>query len=82
MEWRRKRIPDVRHPGGVAAEKNSGCEISGWNGGRDRWEGKSEEKKEEKRKEKRERERLCEGERDILRERLWREEILEKLYRE
>ena len=28
--WQR-RIPDVRCPGGMSAEKNSGCEISGWN---------------------------------------------------
>ena len=27
------RIPDVRHPGGMLAEKNSGCETSGWNVG-------------------------------------------------
>ena len=49
MEWRRKRISDVRHPDkverwpgkipdvrhsdGMAVEKDSGCETSGWNGG-------------------------------------------------
>ena len=33
VEWRRRGIPGVRHPGGMAAEKNSGCEISRWNGG-------------------------------------------------
>ena len=27
------RIPDVRHPGGMSAEKDSGCEASGWNVG-------------------------------------------------
>ena len=25
------RIPDVRHPGGMSTEQNSGCETSGWN---------------------------------------------------
>ena len=43
MEWRRRKIPgvrhpdgmvaekdsNVRHPDGMAAEKNSGCETSG-----------------------------------------------------
>ena len=29
MERRSGRIPDVRHPGGVLAEKNSGCETFG-----------------------------------------------------
>ena len=24
-------IPDVRHPGGMSVEQNSGCETSGWN---------------------------------------------------
>ena len=33
MEWRRRRIPGVGHPDGMAAEKNSGCETSGWNVG-------------------------------------------------
>ena len=33
MECQRSRIPDVRHPGGMAAEQNSGCDTSGWNGG-------------------------------------------------
>ena len=32
MEWRRKRIPGVRHPDGMVAEKDSGCETPGWNG--------------------------------------------------
>ena len=31
MECRRRRIPDVRHSGGMSAEQNSGCESSGWN---------------------------------------------------
>nr|CAN70373.1 hypothetical protein VITISV_042852 [Vitis vinifera] len=31
MECRRRRIPDVRHPGGMSVEQNSGCETSGWN---------------------------------------------------
>ena len=31
MECRRRRILDVRHPGGMSAEQNSGCETSGWN---------------------------------------------------
>ena len=26
MEWRRRRIPGVKHPDGMAVEKNSGCE--------------------------------------------------------
>ena len=26
-------IAAVRHPGGMSAEKNSGCEMSGWNVG-------------------------------------------------
>ena len=33
VERRLDRIPDVRYPGGTSAEKNSGCEISGWNVG-------------------------------------------------
>ena len=33
MECRRRRIPDVRHPGGMAAQQNSGCDTSGWNDG-------------------------------------------------
>ena len=32
VECRLGRIPDVRCPGGMAAGKNSGCEMSGWNG--------------------------------------------------
>ena len=32
-ERRPDRVPDVRHPGGMSAEKNSGCEMSRWNGG-------------------------------------------------
>ena len=32
MECRQRRIPDVRHPGGMSAEQNSGCETSRWNG--------------------------------------------------
>ena len=35
MECRRRRIPDVKHPGGMAAEHNSGCDTSRWNFGRD-----------------------------------------------
>ena len=31
MEWRRKRIPGVRHPDGMVAEKDSGCGTPGWN---------------------------------------------------
>ena len=31
VERRLDRIPDVRYPGGMSAEKNSGCETSGWN---------------------------------------------------
>ena len=36
--WRRwkvgrGRIPDVRHSDGMTAQRNSGCEIPGWNGG-------------------------------------------------
>ena len=31
MECRRRRIPNVRHPVGMSAEQNSGCETSGWN---------------------------------------------------
>ena len=27
------RIPDVGYPSGMSAEKNSGCETSGWNVG-------------------------------------------------
>ena len=27
------RIPGVRHPGGMSAEEDSGCETSGWNVG-------------------------------------------------
>ena len=33
MEYRQRRIPDVRHPGGMSAEQNSGCDTSGWNVG-------------------------------------------------
>ena len=33
VECRHSRIPDVRHPGGMAAQQNSGCDTSGWNGG-------------------------------------------------
>ena len=33
MKWRRRRILDVRHPSGMSAEQNSGCETSGWNVG-------------------------------------------------
>ena len=35
MEWRRRRIPDVRHPGKVERwpGQDSGCETSEWNGG-------------------------------------------------
>ena len=29
----RRPDPDVRYPGGMAAEKNFGCETSGWNDG-------------------------------------------------
>ena len=29
VECRRSRIPDVRHPGGMSAEQNFGCETSG-----------------------------------------------------
>ena len=29
VESRPGRIPDVRYPGGMAAERNSGCETSG-----------------------------------------------------
>ena len=32
VERRLDRVPDVRHLGGMAAEKNFGCETSGWNG--------------------------------------------------
>ena len=35
-ERRPDRVPDVRHPGGMSAEKNSGCEMSRWNGGGER----------------------------------------------
>ena len=31
VERRPDRIPDVRYPGGMSVEKNSGCEILGWN---------------------------------------------------
>ena len=31
VECRRRKIPDVRYPGGMSAEKNSGCDIPGWN---------------------------------------------------
>ena len=31
VERRPDRIPDVRYPGGMTVEKNSGCEMSGWN---------------------------------------------------
>ena len=33
VESRPGRVPDVRYSDGMAAEKNSGCETSGWNGG-------------------------------------------------
>ena len=33
MEWWRRRISGVRHPDGMAAEKDSGCETPRWNGG-------------------------------------------------
>ena len=33
MECQRRRIPDVRHPGGMSAQQNSGCKTSGWNVG-------------------------------------------------
>ena len=33
VERWRDRIPDARHLGGMSAEKNSGCESSGWNVG-------------------------------------------------
>ena len=33
MEWRRIRVPGVRHPNGMAAHKGSGCETSRWNVG-------------------------------------------------
>ena len=33
VECRRRRIPDMSHPDGMVAEKNSECETSGWNGG-------------------------------------------------
>ena len=33
MECRQRRIPDVRHPGGMSTEQNFGCETFGWNGG-------------------------------------------------
>ena len=29
MDW----IPDARHPGGMAEERNFGSETPGWNGG-------------------------------------------------
>ena len=32
VESRSGRVLDVRYPNGMAAEKNSGCETSGWNG--------------------------------------------------
>ena len=32
-EWWWRRIPGVRHPDGMAAEKGSGCETPGWNDG-------------------------------------------------
>ena len=33
VEHRPDRIPDVRHPSGMSTEKNSGCDMSGWNVG-------------------------------------------------
>ena len=33
VERRPDRIPNVRYPGGMSTEKNSGCETSGWNVG-------------------------------------------------
>ena len=33
VERRPDRILDVRYPSGMSAEKNSGCEIPGWNVG-------------------------------------------------
>ena len=33
VERRPDRIPDVRYPGGMSTEKNSGCEMPGWNVG-------------------------------------------------
>ena len=33
MESRPGRVPGVRHPDEMAAQKDSGCETSGWNGG-------------------------------------------------
>nr|CAN84069.1 hypothetical protein VITISV_017251 [Vitis vinifera] len=30
----RRQAPDVKYPDGMSAEKNSGCETSGWNVGR------------------------------------------------
>ena len=31
VECRSDRMAAVRHPGGISAEKNFGCDISGWN---------------------------------------------------
>ena len=31
LECQRRRIPDVRHPSGMSAKQNFGCETSGWN---------------------------------------------------
>ena len=28
-----EKVPDVKYPDGMSAEKNSGCETSGWNVG-------------------------------------------------
>ena len=39
MECRQRRIPNVRHPGGMSAEQNSGCETSGWNVRCHTWQG-------------------------------------------
>ena len=33
VERRPDRIPDVRYSGGMSVERNSGCEIPGWNVG-------------------------------------------------
>ena len=35
VECRSDRIPNVRYPGGMSAEKKFGCEMSGWNIGRE-----------------------------------------------
>ena len=38
VERRLDRIPDVRYPGGMSAEKNFECEISRWNVGREEFQ--------------------------------------------